>query len=230
MSQRPPLEPEPTRTLQPDIQSGPTLSASADRPTATGPPSSDTIDAPTPELPGYEVLCELGRGGMGVVYLARDLKLNREVAVKVVLGGAVAGPEAMVRFLAEAEALAALQHPNVVQVFDRGESGGLPYFTMEFCPGGTLGARVGDDPLPALEAAGLVECLAQGVAAAHARGVLHRDLKPGNILFAADGTPKLTDFGLAKRFIDSGATCAGTDAHRRGDGHSQLHVSRTGHR
>jgi WD40 repeat protein len=126
------------------------------------------------------------------------------VESKMVLGGVAAGSSAVKRFLAEAEALAAIDHPNVVGVFDQGEYQGLPYFVMEFCPGGSLQQRVKDRPLPAKEAAVLVERLARGVQAAHARNVLHRDLKPDNVLFAADGTPKVTDFGLAKRFDDSG--------------------------
>ena len=164
-----------------------------------------------PNVPGYEVTAELGRGGMGVVYLARDKKLNRDVALKMVLGGVVAGPAALVRFLAEAEVLAALHHPHVVQVYDRGEYQGLPYFTMEFCPNGSLAAKVKDNPLAGRDAAAVIEQLAGGVAAAHARGILHRDLQPDNVLFAADGTPKLTDFGLAKRFDGSGDAGGLTD-------------------
>ncbi len=135
---------------------------------------------------------------MGVVYHAHDLKLNRDVAIKMVLGGSVAGPNALVRFLAEAEALAALQHAHVVPVFDRGQYQGLPYFVMEYCPNGSLSDRVRENPLPGRDAAILVEKLALGLAAAHSRNFLHRDLKP------ADGNPKITDFGLAKRFDDPG--------------------------
>ena len=162
-----------------------------------------------PAIPGYEIVEELGRGGMGVVYRARDQKLNRDVALKMVLGGSIAGATAHTRFLAEAEALAALQHPHVVQVFDRGAFQGLPFFTMEFCPGGSLADRVRLNPLPARAAADVMEKLARGVAAAHARNVLHRDLKPENVLYAADEMPKITDFGLAKRFDDSRAANAG---------------------
>ena len=153
--------------------------------------------------PGYEFLIELGRGGMGVVFKARDLKLNRIVAVKMVLSGDLASPQALVRFLAEAEALAALQHPNVVHVHERGQHQGLPYFVMEFCPGGSLGAKVREHPLPARTAAELVEQLARAVAAAHARNIVHRDLKPENVLFDDNGSPKIADFGLAKRYDDS---------------------------
>jgi WD40 repeat protein/tRNA A-37 threonylcarbamoyl transferase component Bud32 len=191
----------------------PTLSARtglslADRETREALTADDAGGSHSPLLnvspPGYEIVGELGRGGMGVVYKARDRKLNRDVALKMVLHGAAAGAGAVRRFLTEAEALAALHHPNVVQVYERGECQGLPYFAMEFCPGGSLAARVREQPLEARAAAALAEQLARGVAAAHARGILHRDLKPENILFAADGTPRITDFGLAKHFDDSG--------------------------
>jgi eukaryotic-like serine/threonine-protein kinase len=175
----------------------------------SGGPSFRPLPGVLPDVSGYDLLAELGRGGMGVVYWARDRNLNREVALKMILGGAVAGPQALVRFLAEAEALAALHHPHVVQVYDRGQCQGLPFFAMEYCPGGSLAAKVKDNPLPAREAAALIEKLARGVAAAHAAGILHRDLKPDNVLLAADGTPKLTDFGLAKRFDDLGEAGTG---------------------
>jgi WD40 repeat protein len=141
---------------------------------------------------------ELGRGGMGVVYLARQLRLNRQVALKVILAGDHAGPEQRVRFLAEAEAAAAVDHPGVVRVYECGAHAGQPYLTLEYCPGGTLADRLAA-PLPPQEAAELAERLARAVAAAHAQGVLHRDLKPANVLFAADGAPKVADFGLARR-------------------------------
>ena len=112
--------------------------------------------------------------------------------------------------MTEGRVLGAIQHPNVVAVYEFGEASGIPYLAMEFCPGGSLDARLRNAPLPAHEAAALVEQLARGVAAAHAVGVLHRDLKPANVLFAADGTPKLTDFGLARRDDgEPGATIMG---------------------
>ena len=173
--------------------------------TTEAPPASDRSHGPLPfpEIPGYELIRELGRGGMGAVYEAQSKNLNRRVALKIVLGGVVACSTAMRRFFAEAEALAALQHPNIVQVFDRGEYQGLPYFTMEFCPNGSLSTKVKDQPLAAREAAQIVEQLAQGVAAAHAHGILHRDLKPDNVLFSREGTPRIADFGLSKRFDES---------------------------
>lgn len=157
-----------------------------------------------PSIPGYAIERELGRGGMGVVYQARDLKLNRIVAIKMILHGIVAGSAALVRFLTEAEAMAALKHPNIAHVHARGEYEGLPYFVMEYCVGGSLSAKINDQPLPAREAASLVEQLTRGIAAAHEQGILHRDLKPDNVLLTGEGTPKLTDFGLAKRLADMG--------------------------
>jgi serine/threonine protein kinase len=152
-----------------------------------------------PAVPGYEILEELGRGGMGVVYRARQVKADRLVALKMILAGGHAGAEALTRFRREAEAVARLQHPNVVQVYEVGEADGLPFFSLELVAGGSLDKKLQGRPLPAREAAALVERVARGVEAAHQQGVLHRDLKPANVLLAADGTPKVTDFGLAKR-------------------------------
>ncbi len=150
-------------------------------------------------VPGYEILGELGRGGMGVVFKARQLAANRLVALKMVLSGSLSGSAERERFRTEAEAVARLQHPNIVQLFDAGEHAGTPYFSLELCPGGALDQRLKGDPMPALAAAELVSRIADGVAAAHAKGIIHRDLKPANVLLAEDGTPKVTDFGLAKK-------------------------------
>jgi tetratricopeptide (TPR) repeat protein len=168
-------------------------------------------DAPAqPTVPGYEVLAELGRGGMGVVYKARHLALNRVVALKMVLAGGHAGPQELARFRTEAEAVARLQHPHIVQIYEVGEQNGLPYFSLEFCPGGSLAGQLGGKPLPPARAAALVETLARAMHAAHQAGVVHRDLKPANVLLAADGTPKVTDFGLAKKLDESaGPTVSG---------------------
>ncbi|QEL19899.1 serine/threonine-protein kinase [Limnoglobus roseus] len=150
-----------------------------------------------PTVPGYEVLRELGRGGMGVVYEARQAKLDRVVALKLTLGD---DPLNKARFLAEGQVIAAVKHPHVVEVYDFGESNAGPYIAMEYLPGGTLADRIKAGPaFTPREAAGLVARVAGGVGAAHDAGVVHRDLKPGNVLLAADGTPKVTDFGLAKR-------------------------------
>jgi WD40 repeat protein len=136
---------------------------------------------------------------MGVIYKARQLSLNRLVALKMVLAGSHAGPQERSRFLTEAQAVAALQHPNIVQVYEVGEHDGLPFFSMEIVDGGNLADRVRGVPLPPRQAAALVEKLARAVAYAHLHGVVHRDLKPANVLLTGDGVPKITDFGLAKR-------------------------------
>jgi WD40 repeat protein len=158
--------------------------------------------AALPEPPGYEILGELGRGGMGVVYLARQRKLNRPVALKMVLAGGHAGEQDLARFRIEAEAVARLQHPNVVQIYEVGEANGLPFLCLEYCGGGSLEKKLDGTPLPPAEAVVLIETLARAVHAAHRTGVVHRDLKPANVLLTADGSPKITDFGLAKQ-LDS---------------------------
>jgi WD40 repeat protein/tRNA A-37 threonylcarbamoyl transferase component Bud32 len=150
-------------------------------------------------VPGYEILRELGRGGMGVVYLARQQKLNRLVALKMILAGGHASDSDLARFLAEAEAVAQLQHPNVVSLLESGQHDGLPYFTLEYVGGGSFAERLRGTPLPPRDAAVLVAQLARGIQAAHERDIVHRDLKPANVLLSGDGTPRLTDFGLARR-------------------------------
>jgi tetratricopeptide (TPR) repeat protein len=160
-------------------------------------------------MPGYEVLEELGRGGMGVVYKARQTSLNRVVALKMLLGGAHASALALTRFKAEAAGLAGLQHPNLIQVYEVGEHGGLLFFSMEFVEGRSLAERISGSPLPADEAARTVAVLARAMHAAHQRGVIHRDLKPANVLLTADGTPKIADFGLAKGFGGAAHTRTG---------------------
>jgi S1-C subfamily serine protease len=181
---------------------------------ATAPPGPPVEGTPTtpqvlPEVPGYEILAELGRGGMGVVYRARQLGLNRTVALKMILAGAHAGAKDRARFQAEAQAAAGLQHPHIVQIYEIGEHQGLPFFSLEYCPGGNLAQKLRDAPLSPREAARLVESLTRAVHAAHQARVIHRDLKPANVLLAGDGTPKISDFGLAKRLDEAGQTTSG---------------------
>jgi hypothetical protein len=169
------------------------------------PPAARNRQAPAIE--GYEISGELGRGGMGVVYRARQVMLNRPCALKMILAGAYANDEAHARFLAEAEAVARLQHPNVVQIRHIGETDGLPFFELEYLEGGSLDRRLNGTPWPARRAAELMVQVTAGVADAHRLGIVHRDLKPGNILLTADDTPKVSDFGAAKSLLnDTGLT------------------------
>jgi serine/threonine protein kinase len=182
-----------------------------------------------PAVPGYEILDELGRGGMGVVYLARQRGLKRLVALKMILAGAHAGEHVLARFRTEAEAVARLQHPNIVQIYEVGELPGggegaarLPFFSLEYVDGGSLADRLREAPPPPAEAACLIETLAEAMQAAHRCGIIHRDLKPANVLLQRKSQapnpksqeahrggdldhglspfePKITDFGLAKQ-------------------------------
>jgi WD40 repeat protein/serine/threonine protein kinase len=173
-----------------------------------------------PIVAGYELLEELGRGGMGVVYKARQVALNRVVALKMILTGEHVGAETLIRFKAEAEAIAQLQHPHIVQIHEVSTANGVPYLVLEFIEGGTLGDHLAGTPVPAHDAARLIEILARAVQHAHERGIIHRDLKPGNVLLQCslvsprsgdaervlerrDYIPKVTDFGLAKRLSES---------------------------
>jgi serine/threonine protein kinase/WD40 repeat protein len=209
--------------------------------TADGGPPREPVPADESlrlSVPGYEILSELGRGGMGVVYLARQLDLNRPVALKMILSGEHAGVAERDRFRREAEAVAALQHPNIVQIFEVGEAGGRPYLAFEYVGGGSLASYLDGQPWPAKPAADLIESIARAVHFAHTRGVVHRDLKPANVLLGSAelGTrsaeqkarkedplfripssalrvPKITDFGLAKR-VDPTSSWSDDDSER----------------
>lgn len=154
------------------------------------------------DVEGYEIIGELGHGGMGVVYKARQSQANRIVALKMILSSRHAGGEARKRFHIEAEAVARLQHPNIVQLYEVGEHDGYPFFSLEYCEGGTLASHLKSEPISTERAARLVETLARAMHYAHERGVVHRDLKPANVLLGEAGIPKIADFGLAKR-LDS---------------------------
>jgi serine/threonine-protein kinase len=179
------------------------------------PPAADMIapvppPAGLPRVPGYEVEAVLGCGGMGVVYKARQHALDRSVALKMLLAGPFAGAQELGRFRRETAALACLRHANIVPVYDAGEVEGRPYFTMEFLDGGSLAQKLSGTPQPARQAAALLATLAEAVQVAHQGGIVHRDLKPANILLTADGTPKIADFGLARRLEgDAGLTQSG---------------------
>jgi serine/threonine-protein kinase len=210
------------RTLLPGIATRPA-------PGTTGPPATGL-----PQVPGYEVEAMLGRGGMGVVYRARHLALKRTVAIKMLAAGH-SHPIDRARFRAEAEAVARLQHPNIVQIHEVGEADGRPFFALEYVAGGSLAERLAGRPLPPPRAARLVAALAEAMHLAHSRNLVHRDLKPANILLAEGGgqesgvrshesgirpalltpdsyllTPKITDFGLVRQLdADSGQTFDG---------------------
>ncbi len=185
-------------------------------PGAEPPNGSSSGPAALPAVPGYEILSVLGRGGMGVVYKARQVGLNRLVALKMILAGSHVGPKGLARFLAEAEAVARLRHAHIVQIYDMGEAAGSPYFALEYVEGGSLARRLRGDPQPVEPSVRLVETLARAIHYAHENGIVHRDLKPSNILLAACGlagapakpqaaelVPKISDFGLAKRLDSS---------------------------
>jgi eukaryotic-like serine/threonine-protein kinase len=178
----------------------------------------NTVAEAAPEVAGYEVLGLLGQGGMGVVYKARDIHLNRIVALKTIIGGTFAAPSERERFRREAKAIAHLDHPNIVPVYEVGEEAGVPYFSMKYFAGGSLAKHEREPSSAPRTVARLVECTARAIHHAHQRGVLHRDLKPSNVLLDEEGQPHVADFGLAKRFDPAAeptdvSTVAGTPAY-----------------
>ncbi len=162
------------------------------------PPSPDSAAPPPAEFGKYELLGELGRGGMGVVYRARQKDLDRTVALKMILGSHLASEEQRARFQAEARMAAGLRHPNIVPVHEAGTLDGQPYFAMQYVEGRGLDQLLRDGPLPPAKAVQLLAAVARAVAYLHGKGLIHRDLKPSNVLVDAEGRPYLTDFGLAK--------------------------------
>lgn len=197
-----------------DVPGGPSVVSRPDsQATVDHVPQGETnSDRPSmPMVGGYALLGVLGRGGMGVVYKANQVALKRVVALKMILAAGHAGPRELARFKTEAESVARLQHPNIVQVYEVGEADGHPFFALEFVSGGTLSRQLGGTPQPTRRSAEVVRALAEAMQCAHDRGVVHRDLKPANVLLTETGTPKVTDFGLAKQ-LDTSSELTGTGA------------------
>jgi len=205
--------------MPPDSADTPTIDSAQGRFAA-----SATIDFEIPAVPGYEIIGILGRGGARVVFKARQLALQRLVAIKMLQNWKRPGDNELARFRGEADVIARLQHPNIVQIYDIGEAAGRPYFVLEYVAGGNLAQQLDGTPQSVRVAARFIEVLARAVDAAHANGIVHRDLKPANILLSSaqeatlaandnkhrslerptgdgstlDATPKIADFGLAK--------------------------------
>lgn len=192
----------PTRSFQGDETDKKSKAESQDRAAA---------DPALPDIPGYRIEGILGRGGMGIVYRAWQIGLNRPVALKMILDKRQADEAALARFQAEAEAVAKLDHENIVKIYDIGTVEGLPYFSLEFVEGRSLNEEWDAQPLPPARCVEIVTTLARAMERAHRAGIVHRDLKPANVLVRNDGVLKVTDFGLVKRIEDdSGQTQAGT--------------------
>ncbi|MFO0808821.1 MAG: protein kinase [Gemmataceae bacterium] len=190
----------------------PTVSVRPGTPSTLADSPSGATHPGWPIIPGYEIASELGRGGMGVVYAAWQAGLRRTVALKVVLAGVHAGPSEHDRFRIEAEAVARLQHSNIVQVFDVGRHADHPYLALEYVEGGSLAQALDAGPLPPRWAAELAAALADATHYSHQHGIIHRDLTPTNVLLTAAGTPKITDFGLAKLIVDGSSAKTRTGA------------------
>ncbi len=198
-------------------QAAATASPASDKTQGDSPKGAQDPSATLPVMPAaqpnrigdYQILCELGRGGMGVVYKATDIKLKRQVALKMLWDSSGAAPDDLIRFRGEAELVAQLQHPNIVQIYDIGQHEGRPFLALEFVEGGSLDKLVKGQPQPPRHAAETVETLARAIHVAHLQGIIHRDLKPANVLLSKGGTLKITDFGLAKR-LDHSLGCSRT--------------------
>jgi eukaryotic-like serine/threonine-protein kinase len=187
------------------------------------------------KLGPYEIHSPIGAGGMGEVYRARDTRLNRDVAIKILPASFSADPDRLQRFAQESRAAAALNHPNILSIYDIGEDRGAPYVVSELLEGESLRERLRAGPLSSRKALDYAQQIAKGLAAAHDKGIVHRDLKPENLFITSDGRAKILDFGLAKfthpeqpyrRRSDD----AGRDRSRNRDGHRRLHVARAGAR
>jgi tetratricopeptide (TPR) repeat protein/tRNA A-37 threonylcarbamoyl transferase component Bud32 len=194
-----PNRPSPSTHHDRDVHSTPHPSGFAVRPDQTA----------LPDIPGYEILGVLGRGGMGVVYKARQKSLNRMVAIKMIIAGFHAGEAERSRFRKEAETIAALKHANIVEVHDFSEHQDVPFLVLEYVEGGSLARRLDGNPISATEAGHITLTLARAVHNAHRHGVVHRDIKPANILITDDGRLKLTDFGLAKHLACRNESASG---------------------
>ena len=166
---------------------------------ASPPPAAKPKGPAMPALTDYEILGEVARGGAGVIYRARQRSLNRTVALKMILSGEFASPDAVQRFRVEAEAAASLDHPNIVPIYQIGEENGQHFFSMKLVEGEILSRRIREKPMSTRESARLVATVARAIHYGHQRGILHRDLKPSNILITPDATPYVVDFGIAKR-------------------------------
>ena len=233
-----------------DALDQPTVPPAVRPETATLPPlpsASRTSSAVNGDgVPGYEILGELGRGGMGVVYKARQIGLNRQCALKMILAGGHAGEADLARFRTEGEAVARLQHPNIVQVYEVGEHEGKPFFSLEFCPGGSLDRKLAGTPIDPKRRPRLVRTLAQAMHAAHQANVIHRDLKPANILLScscdAESSERARRASLRRLRVDYGrpqdhrlrpgeeARRKRPDADRGHHGHAVVHGPRAGAR
>ena len=183
--------------------------------------------APGTKISQYEVLSPLGAGSMGEVYRARDSRLDREVAIKVLPELVSLDPERLLRFEQEAKAAAALNHPNILAVYQMGTFLGMPYLVSELLEGKTLTEVIRRNPVALRKAIDFGVQIARGLAAAHEKGIVHRDLKPDNLFVTKDGRVKILDFGLAKVDPAQGICEPGRDHHvaRCGSGHDRVHVT-----